>query len=340
MKSSAEPRGALNHVGVLGAGAWGTALAQVAAAAGRRVTLWAFEAEVARSINDTRENALFLPGVPLHASITATADVAALAGVDVILAVTPAQHVRASLSRLAPIVPPGAPLVLCAKGVEQGRLALMSEVAAEIVPEATLAVLSGPGFAKDVARGLPTATTIAAADRTMGEAIVAALGQPSFRPYLTDDIIGAEVGGALKNVIAIACGIAEGKKLGDSARAAVITRGFAETTRLAVALGGRAETVSGLSGLGDLVLTCSSLTSRNMSLGAAIGQGRTAAEVIAERRTVAEGAASAPAVVALAKRVGVELPICAAVDAVVAGRIGVDQAIEQLLARPFRTEGV
>lgn len=345
MKSSALPEGQPSRnpiatVGVMGAGAWGTALAQVAAAAGRSVLLWAFEAEVAAAINETRENAAFLPGVPLHPAITATSDLGALTQADAILAVTPAQHVRATLSRLAPALRDGAPVVLCAKGIEQGSLELMSQVGATVAPRAQLAVLSGPGFAKDVARGLPTATTIAAADGALGEALVAALGLPTFRPYLTDDVIGAEVGGAAKNVIAIACGIAEGRKLGDSARAALITRGFAEMTRLGIALGARAETIAGLSGLGDLVLTCSSLSSRNMSLGAALGQGRTAAEVLAERRTVAEGAATAPAVVALAAKLGVEMPICAAVDAVLSARLSVDAGIELLLSRPFRTEGV
>jgi glycerol-3-phosphate dehydrogenase (NAD(P)+) len=235
---------------------------------------------------------------------------------------------------------PQTPIVLCAKGIEQGSLLLMSDVGAQAAPGAPIAILSGPGFAKDVARGLPTATTIAAQDAAIGEALVAALGQPTFRPYLTDDVIGAEIGGAVKNVIAIACGIAQGRGLGDSARAALITRGFAEMTRLGLALGARPQTISGLSGLGDLVLTCSSLTSRNMSLGAALGQGRSVGEVLAERRSVAEGAATAPAVVALAQKLGVDMPICAGVEAVLAGRVAVDQAIEQLLSRPFRAEGV
>jgi glycerol-3-phosphate dehydrogenase (NAD(P)+) len=232
------------------------------------------------------------------------------------------------------------PVVLCAKGVEQGSLALMTEVLAVEVPQARAAVLSGPGFARDVARGLPTATTIACADAALGRALVAALGLPTFRPYLTDDLIGAEIGGAVKNVVAIACGVAEGRKLGDGARAALITRGFAELCRLGVAMGARAETLSGLCGLGDLVLTCASLTSRNTSLGAALGEGRTVAEVLAERRSVAEGVASAPAVVALAKKHGVEMPICAAVDDLLAGRVDVDAAIGALLSRPFRAEGV
>jgi glycerol-3-phosphate dehydrogenase (NAD(P)+) len=330
----------IQTVGVIGAGAWGSALAQVAAAAGRRVIIWAFEPDVVDAINAGRENTLFLPGVPLHPAIHATKDIAALAEADAILAASPAQHLRASLGRLASQLPGGAPVVLCAKGIEQGSLKLMSTVGAEVAPHARLAVLSGPGFAKDVARGRPTATTIASADRSLGEALVAAIGQPGFRPYLTDDVVGAEVGGAVKNVIAIACGIAEGRQFGDSARAALITRGFAEMTRFGLALGARGETIAGLSGLGDLVLTCSSLSSRNMSLGAALGQGRSVADILGERRSVAEGAATAPALAALAAKLGVEMPICAGVDAVLAGRIGVDSAIEALLARPFRAEGV
>jgi glycerol-3-phosphate dehydrogenase (NAD(P)+) len=339
MKSSIESND-LQRVGVLGAGAWGTALAQIAAGAGRDVLLWAFEPDVTAAINETQENPLYLPGHRLDGRIRATTDMTALAGMDAILAVTPAQHLRPTLKRLAGHLPAGRPIVLCAKGIEQGTLALMTEVLAAEAPAARAAVLSGPGFARDVVRGLPTATTIACPDPVLGAALVDALGRPTFRPYLTDDLIGAEIGGAVKNVIAIACGIAEGRKLGDGARAALITRGFAELCRLGLSLGGRQETLSGLCGLGDLVLTCSSLTSRNMSLGAALGEGRSAAEVLGERRSVAEGAASAPAVVALAAKHGIEMPICAAVDDVIAGRIDVDAAIVALLARPFRSEGV
>jgi glycerol-3-phosphate dehydrogenase (NAD(P)+) len=215
----------------------------------------------------------------------------------------------------------------------------MTEVLGEEAPDAAQAVLSGPGFAKDVARGLPTATTIASLDAELAQRVVATIGLPTFRPYVADDLVGAEIGGAVKNVIAIACGVAQGRHLGDGARAALITRGFAELTRLGLAMGARAETLSGLCGLGDLVLTCASLSSRNTSLGAALGEGRGLKEVLAERRSVAEGVESAPAVVALAERHGVEMPICAAVDAIVAGRIGIDDAIAALLSRPFRTEG-
>ena len=339
MKSSAESE-PVETIGVVGAGAWGTALAQIAASAGRKVTLWAFEQDVAAAINATHENLVFLPGFALHPAIVAVTDLAAIAAADVVLAVTPAQHLRPTLRGLVPALRPGAVVVLCAKGVEQGTLALMSEVLAEAAPRACGAVLSGPGFAKDVVRGLPTATTIACADPALGQALVQALGLPTFRPYVTDDIVGAEIGGAVKNVIAIACGVADGRKLGDGARAALITRGFAELCRLGLAMGARQETLSGLCGLGDLVLTCSSMSSRNTSLGAALGQGRSMADVLGARRSVAEGVASAPAVVALAARHGVEMPICAAVDDILAGRSDIDRAIVALLARPFRAEGV
>jgi glycerol-3-phosphate dehydrogenase (NAD(P)+) len=329
---------AYRSVAVLGAGAWGTALAQIAAAAGRQVTLWAREREVVEGVNRGHENPLFLPGIALDAAVTATADLEQAAQAELILAVPPAQHMRAVLRSLRPHLKPGAPLVLCAKGVERGSLALMTDVLAEEIPDLVPAVLSGPGFAKDVARGLPTATTIACPDPELAQRIVATIGLPTFRPYFADDLIGAEVGGAVKNVIAIACGVAEGRKLGDGARAALITRGFAELTRLGLAMGAKAETLSGLCGLGDLVLTCASLTSRNTSLGAALGEGRKLKDVLAERRSVAEGMESAPAVVALAAKYKVEMPICAAVDGIVGERISIDEAIAALLSRPFRAE--
>jgi glycerol-3-phosphate dehydrogenase (NAD(P)+) len=339
MKDSGLPE-AFETVSVLGGGAWGTALAQVAAAAGRKVLIWAREAEVVQSINSDAENALFLPGIKLNQAVRATADLQDAAKSQLILVVPPAQHMRSVLRALRPSLEPGQPLVLCAKGVERGSLALMTDVLAEEIPDVGPAVLSGPGFAKDVARGLPTATTIASPDAALAQCIVATIGLPTFRPYVADDPVGAEIGGAVKNVIAIACGVAEGRKLGDGARAALITRGFAELTRLGLAMGAKAETLSGLCGLGDLVLTCASLTSRNTSLGAALGEGRKLKDILAERRSVAEGMESAPAVVALAAKYGVEMPICAAVDAIVAERISIDDAIVALLARPFKAEGV
>jgi glycerol-3-phosphate dehydrogenase (NAD(P)+) len=329
----------LQRISVLGAGAWGTALAQVAAAAGREVLVWAREAEVVDAINTTHENVLFLPGISLSPGIRATGVLEEAVSAELILAVPPAQYMRAVLRGMAPNLKSGAPIVLCAKGIERGTLALMTDVLAAEIPSATPAVLSGPGFAKDVARGLPTAVTVASADPELAQSIVAAIGLPTFRPYVADDLIGAEIGGAVKNVIAIACGMAHGRQLGDGARAALITRGFAELTRLGLAMGAKAETLSGLCGLGDLVLTCASLSSRNTSLGAALGEGRPIAEILGERRSVAEGAESAPAVMALAAKHKVEMPICAAVDAIVSGRVSIDGAIAALLSRPFRAEG-
>lgn len=335
----ADPATMPHHIGVIGAGAFGTALAQVYAQAGRTVTLWAYEEEVAAAINAHHVNEAFLPGAPLSTAITAVTDLKELAKAQAYFAVSPAQFARASLRQFAAHAVPGRPLVMCAKGIEQGSLALMSEVAAAEAPSLPLAVLSGPGFAKDVVRGLPTAITLACKDETVAAGLVAAIGLPTFRPYLSDDIIGAEVGGAVKNVIAIACGVVEGRGFGDSARAALITRGFAELSRLGLALGAKQETLNGLCGLGDLVLTCSSRNSRNMALGFALGQGQTATQALAGRLSVAEGAASAPAVVALAAKHGVEMPICEAVATILDGSATVDAAILGLLARPFRTEG-
>ncbi|MBW8813641.1 MAG: NAD(P)-dependent glycerol-3-phosphate dehydrogenase [Caulobacterales bacterium] len=325
-------------VGVIGGGAWGTALAQVCARAGREVVLWAREADVVASVNATHENTAFLPGVALEPAIRATANLAELGASDLVLAVAPAQHLRAALAAFAPHVRDGLPIVLCSKGVEQGSLKLMTEVLAETVPQARPAVLSGPSFAGEVARGLPTAVTLACAEAGCAEDLAEAVATPTFRPYFATDMIGAEAGGAVKNVLAIACGIVEGRGLGRSAHAALITRGFAELTRLAVALGGQAETVAGLCGLGDLVLTCSSPQSRNMSVGLALGGGQTLDEALAGKLSVAEGVASAPAVRDLARKLGVETPICAAVAAILAGKVGVDDAIAGLLARPLREE--
>jgi len=325
-------------VGVMGGGAWGTALAQVCARAELSATLWVREAEVVEAIRTTHENPLFLPGIALDPSVTATGDLADLAACDFILAVVPAQHLRGTLKAFAPHARDGLPIALCAKGVEQGSLKLMTQVLAEVIPHATPAVLSGPSFAGEVARGLPTAVTLACPDQDLGERLAEAVATPSFRPYLAADMIGAEAGGAVKNVLAIACGIVEGRGLGRSAHAALITRGFAELTRLAVALGGEAETVAGLCGLGDLVLTCSSPQSRNMSVGLALGRGESLDQALSGKLSVAEGVASAPAVRALAAKLGVETPICEAVAQILAGEADVDGAILGLLARPLKSE--
>jgi glycerol-3-phosphate dehydrogenase (NAD(P)+) len=330
------------HIGVIGGGAWGTALAQVCARAGqdkpRRVTLWAREAEVVEAVNARHENAAFLPGIALDPSIRATSAFADLASADALLMVTPAQHMRAVCAGLKPVLKPGTPVLLCAKGVEQGTHKLLTDVLGETLPDAIPAVLSGPSFAAEVARGLPTAVTLACADENLATALMNAIGIPTFRPYYSPDLIGAEIGGAVKNVLAIACGIVEGKKLGASARAALTTRGFAEMTRLGLALGARAETLAGLSGLGDLVLTCNSPQSRNMSLGLALGQGKTLDEIMGARSAVTEGVFSATAVVELAATLNVEMPISQAVAAIVTGKANVDEAIAALLTRPFKSE--
>ncbi len=329
-----------SSVGIIGAGAWGTALAQVVGFAGRKARLQAREPEVVEAVNGARQNSLYLNGVALADSITATHDFADLGECDLILAVPPAQHMRATLKAFAPHARAGLPVVLCSKGVERGSDALMTEVLADALPRAVAAVLAGPNFAREVAQGLPSAVTIACADEAMGARIAATMAGPSFRPYLTTDLIGAEAGGAIKNVIAIACGISEGKGLGRNAHAALITRGFAEMTRLAMAMGARLETMTGLCGMGDLVLTCSSPQSRNMSVGLALGQGQTLAQALEGKVSVAEGVESAPAVVELGKRFRVELPLCNAVAAVLAGKLGVDAAVEGLMSRPLKSEKV
>ncbi|MDB5449513.1 MAG: hypothetical protein JWQ52_641 [Phenylobacterium sp.] len=328
----------MKTAGVIGGGAWGSALAQVCARAGLETVLWAREPDVVEAVNARHENSLFLPGVALEPEIRATGDFADLADRDLVLAVAPAQHLRAALTAFAPHVRDGLPILLCAKGIEQGTLKLMTEVLAEAVPQAAPAVLSGPSFAGEVARGLPTAVTLACPDEDCARDLAEAIATPTFRPYFATDMIGAEAGGAIKNVLAIACGIVEGRGLGRSAHAALITRGFAELTRLAVALGGRAETVAGLCGLGDLVLTCSRHQSRNMSVGLALGRGETLQAALAGKLSVAEGVASAPAVRQLAARLGVDTPICEAVAAILAGEAGVDEAIARLLSRPLREE--
>lgn len=322
------------RIGVIGGGAWGTALAQVAASDGEPVLLWAREGEVVASINDAHQNALFLPGVALSPAIRATGRLSDLAGMDALLVVAPAQHIRAVL---ADIAIGETPLVLCAKGIEANTGLLVGEVAAQVHPAARIAVLSGPTFAHEVAKGLPTAVTLACADDALGERLATRLASPAFRTYASRDVIGAEIGGAVKNVLAIACGVVEGAGLGLNARAALIARGFAEMTRFGVARGGQAETLAGLSGLGDLVLTCSSTNSRNFSLGVGLGQGRAAGELMADRRTVAEGAFTAPVLKAEAAKAGVDMPVTDAVCALLDGA-PVGEVVRDLLARPLKAE--
>jgi len=325
-----------DKIAVIGGGAWGTALAQVAAAAGQEVLLWAVEGEVVDSINMSHQNPIFLPGIDLDPSIRATGDLDAIGDCDAWLVVTPAQHMRAVLER-APRC--DVPRVLCSKGIEEHSGELLHKVAAEACPGAPVAVLSGPTFAHEVAAGLPTAVTLAAGDLELARALRSRLAKPAFRIYVSDDIVGAEVGGAVKNVLAIACGVVEGRGLGQNARAALIARGFAEMSRFGIALGAGMKTLGGLAGLGDLVLTCSSASSRNYSLGRGLGEGRSASELMADRRTVAEGAFTAPVLARLARSRGIEMPIVDAVDRLLKGAT-VDSVLESLLSRPAGREGV
>jgi glycerol-3-phosphate dehydrogenase (NAD(P)+) len=326
------------RIAVVGAGAWGTALALVTRRAGRDVTIAAREPDVVEAINTTHRNSLFLPGVALDDDIRATTDAAdAVAAADMVLLAAPAQHVRAVSAALAPHVAKNLPVVICAKGIERGTGKLMSEVAAETLRHAALAILSGPTFAAEVARGLPTAVTLATRE-AIGDRLLAAIGSATFRPYLSGDPVGAQVGGAVKNVIAIACGIVTGRGMGDNARAALMTRGLAEIMRLGAALGARPETLMGLSGLGDLSLTCNGLQSRNMSVGMALGQGQTLTQALAGKRSIAEGVESAAAIAGLAAQRGVDMPIVAAVDAILHRGAAIDDTIASLLARPFKAE--
>ncbi len=319
------------RLAVIGGGAWGTALAQVVSAGGRDTLLWALEDEVVTTVNRIHENALFLKGQKLNESIRATSNFSDLADRDAWLVVTPAQHMRAVLNR-SPC--PNMPLILCSKGIEESSGKLLHDVAREVCPTSPVAVLSGPTFAHEVAAGLPTAVTLACEDRALGEALRGRITLPHFRTYLTDDVCGAEVGGAVKNVLAIACGVAEGRGLGQNARAALIARGFAEMVRFGLAMGGRRETLSGLSGLGDLVLTCSSASSRNFSLGKAIGEGGSLAELMSDRRTVAEGAHTAPVLHRIAIARGIDMPLVSAVVELLEARVGIDELLSTMLSRP------
>ncbi len=322
-------------IGVIGAGAWGTALAQMLSTDGRSVLLWAYEPEVVAAINADHRNPLYLPAATLSPAIRATAELAELAHLDTLLVVTPAQVLGKVLSGL-----PAAPrdLVLCSKGIEAGTGKLMNDVAREAAPGSAIAVLSGPTFAHEVAAGLPTAVTLACGGgAAQWERLAPALARPAFRPYYSDDVAGAEIGGAVKNVLAIACGVVDGLGLGQNARAALIARGFSEMLRFGEALGARAETLSGLCGLGDLVLTCSSTSSRNFSLGKALGEGARAADLMADRRTVAEGAYTAPVLAELAATRAIAMPIVAAVDAILKGE-DARAVVAALLARPLKAE--
>jgi glycerol-3-phosphate dehydrogenase (NAD(P)+) len=326
------------HIGVIGGGAWGTALALVAAQAGRQTTLWARETTVVDSINASHQNPLFLPEVPLPEAIRATRDLAEAARADALLLVVPAQHLRAVLAQLAPHLAAGTPLMLCAKGIERGTGLLLTEVLQEAAPNCEPAILSGPSFARDVGLGLPTAITAAAATLETAKRLQASLAHAQFRPYASDDLAGVALGGAAKNVYAIGCGITDGLGLGESARAALLARSFAELTRLGDALGARAETLMGLSGLGDLVLTASSPSSRNFAFGQKLGHGTPLASLTAPGTPLAEGVETAPALVARARHHGIELPIAETIAAVLSGALPAAQALEKLMSRPLRPE--
>lgn len=325
-------------IGIIGAGAWGTALAQVMAQTGRTVFLWARESAVVNSINNEGENTAFLPDVPLHRNVIATQDLREAARPEILLLVTPAQHTRATLESVGADYLAGKVLVLCAKGIEIETGELLSEVVKRAAPQSTVAVLTGPTFAREIAMGLPSAVTIAAPDMDTARKLVMRLGSRNFRPYASDDVTGAEIGGAVKNVLAIACGIVAGKKYGDSARAALLTRGMAEMMKLAEAMGGQRETLMGMCGMGDLVLTANSMQSRNFSLGYALGEGQSHESVLSTRTAVTEGVHTAKAVKALMNRIGVDLPIMSAVYAILHEGRSVDEVIDDLLSRPFVDE--
>ncbi|MDP7623923.1 MAG: NAD(P)H-dependent glycerol-3-phosphate dehydrogenase [Rhodospirillales bacterium] len=328
----------MSKIGIIGAGAWGTALAMAAIRAGNEVVIQAHEPEVAEAINHHHENSIFLPSYELDLGIKATSVMVDAVDADVVLLVAPAQHMRGVCDAAAADWPSGVPAIICAKGIEQGSCALMSEVVGEMLPGKPIAVLSGPTFAAEVARDLPTAVTLACDDETMAKVLMETLSTRYFRIYRSRDVIGSQIGGAVKNVLAIACGIVEGRKLGDNTRAALVTRGLAEISRLGIAKGAHAETLAGLSGMGDLTLTCNAVQSRNFSLGVALGSGQRLEDILSERNSVAEGVFTASSVTDLARRLNVDLPICSAVDGVLNHGANIDATINGLLARPLKAE--
>lgn len=326
------------RIGIVGAGAWGTALTTVARRQGREVVIWAREAVVVEAINNEHRNTMFLPEATLDPQVRATEDPAEVCDADAVLLVVPGQFLRGVCESMAPDWPGSVPAVICAKGIEEDTGALMTEAVEAALPGAPQAVLSGPTFAAEVAKGLPTAVTIACEEDSIADALIDALGSTTFRTYRSTDLVGAEIGGAVKNVLAIACGIVTGRELGSNARAALITRGLAEMLRLGEAKGARRETLSGLCGLGDLVLTCSSEQSRNMSLGAALGRGERFQDIMASRRSVAEGVFNARAVVKLGRALSIDMPICEAVNAILHEGAAIEDEIRKLLSRPLGEE--
>lgn len=323
-------------IGVIGGGAWGTALAQIQAAGDKDTKIWVREPEVAESINTQHENTAYIPGAPLDPRLIATNDYAEIAKQDILLLVTPAQFMRSILSDLKPHLRDDQPIVICSKGVELGTGKILSDVAKEILPNNSIAALSGPNFAAEIIRGMPGACTIAAPTEAIGKDLQKAIGLKLFRPYVTTDMIGAQLGGAIKNVIAIASGIVTGRNMGDSARAALLTRGIAEIGRLTVARGGSRETLLGMCGIGDLMLTATSTKSRNFSLGIALGEGKTLEEILGTRTSVTEGVKTAEATLMLAKKNAVDMPITEAVHSCLSEGVSIDDAIEDMLNRPFK----
>ncbi|MAM77547.1 MAG: glycerol-3-phosphate acyltransferase [Alphaproteobacteria bacterium] len=330
----------MSKVGIIGAGAWGTALACAMKRAGNEVIIYAHEKETADAINSKHINITFLPEVTLDSTIRATNSLEKATKADAVLLVSPSQYFRKSCEMLAGIWRQGVPAIICTKGIETQTSSLMSEIFRETMPLVRVAILSGPTFAMEVADDLPTAMTLATDDETLGKLLMEVMTTKHFRIYRSRDVIGAQIGGAVKNVIAIACGIVKGRGFGENSRAAIVTRGLAEMVRLGVAKGARPETLSGLAGTGDLILTCSSTQSRNFSLGCELGSGDTLENIMKKRVSVAEGVSSAPSVVSLAQKIGVEVPICSAVNDIISNRVGIEVAISNLLARPLKEETI
>jgi len=326
----------MKTIGVIGAGAWGTALAQMLSAGGRDVVIWAREPEVVESINNKHENTTYLPSIELDSKLRATESLEETAKRDVLLLVTPAQHIRSTLQSILPNITADTALVICAKGIELDSGLLLSQVCAEVAPEATIAVMTGPTFASEIAMGLPGAVTIGIENEKVGAELQDLFGVKGFRPYVTEDIIGVQLGGAIKNVIAIACGVVYGRQLGESARAALLTRGVAEIARLGVAMGAKKQTLLGMCGIGDLMLTASSMQSRNFSLGAALGEGKSMESILSQRNAVTEGVHTAQSTLDLAKKYAVDMPITEAVYKCLHENLPIEEAIEQMLNRPFK----
>ena len=334
-----NPDNKKNHIAVIGAGAWGTALACSAHTAGGRVTLWARRDDHARAMQSSRKNPSYLPDIPLPESIDITNNMeTAVQDANLVLMVVPSAYLRATCAQLAQHIAPNTPVLICSKGVEDKTHKLMSTIASEELPMCPIGVLSGPNFAIEIARGLPAATTLAIADKTLGKTLSHMLSHSTFRTYWSDDVMGAEIGGAVKNVIAIACGIIAGRHLGDNAKATLITRGLAEMTRLCIAVGGKSDTMMGLSGMGDLMLTCGSLQSRNTSLGYALGQGQSLQTILQSRNNVTEGVKNAQTIMDLADNLGVEMPIVSAVNQTLHHGVSIDESIKTLLSRPLKPE--